>query len=213
MALICPSILAADFGRFQEEIQQVTECGADWIHIDVMDGHFVPPITFGTHVVEVAKRSTTLPLDVHLMIEKPELHIGAFADAGADIITVHAEVCPHLHRITQMIRERGVKVGVAINPATPLSAVEPILPELDLLLIMTVNPGWGGQKFLPLSERKIQEARERITTTNKPIHLEVDGGITAETAKLATRAGADALVAGTAIFRTPDYRASINALR
>ena len=210
---IAPSILASDWGRFADEIDAVTDAGADWIHIDVMDGHFVPPITFGPGVVAAAKKATQLPLDVHLMIENPGQQIDAFTQAGSDIITVHAEACKHLHRVIQDIQSRGIKAGVALNPATPLSAVHDVLDNIDLLLVMTVNPGWGGQKFIARSQQKIAEAAELIEQSGRSIHLEVDGGITSETAKIATGAGANVLVAGTAIFSTADYKDAIEKLK
>jgi len=209
--LIAPSILAADWGKFAEEIKAVQSAGADWIHIDVMDGHFVPPITFGAQIVEAARKVTNLPLDVHLMIERPDLQLENFARAGADSITVHAEACQHLHRTLQAIRALGKKAGVALNPATPVSVVAQVLDDLDLLLIMTVNPGWGGQKYIAHSDQKIREARQLLGT--RKIQLEVDGGINHQTAPRALSAGADILVAGTSVFREPDYRAAISNLR
>ncbi len=209
--LIAPSILAADWGKFAEEIKAVQRAGADWIHIDVMDGHFVPPITFGAQIVEAARKVTNLPLDVHLMIERPDLQLENFARAGADSITVHAEACQHLHRTLQAIRALGKKAGVALNPATPVSVVAQVLDDIDLLLIMTVNPGWGGQKYIAHSDQKIREARQLLGT--RKIQLEVDGGINHQTAPRALSAGADILVAGTSVFREPDYRAAISNLR
>jgi len=209
--LIAPSILAADWGKFAEEIKAVQSAGADWIHIDVMDGHFVPPITFGAQIVEAARKVTNLPLDVHLMIERPDLQLENFARAGADSITVHAEACQHLHRTLQAIRALGKKAGVALNPATPVSVVAQVLDDIDLLLIMTVNPGWGGQKYIAHSDQKIREARQLLGT--RKIQLEVDGGINHQTAPRALSAGADILVAGTSVFREPDYRAAISNLR
>ena len=213
--LIAPSVLAADFGQLSNEIKAVAKDGADWIHLDVMDGSFVPPITFGANVVEVAKKASNLPLDVHLMIKEPEKHIAAFRAAGADMITIHWEACAHVHRILQSIRESGAKAGLALNPATPVQVAADVLDHLDLLLIMTVNPGWGGQKFIPHSLERIKEASTLISQASCDIHLEVDGGINPETAKQTTQAGADVLVAGTSIFGKGmnSYRNAIDALR
>ncbi len=211
--LVAPSILAADWGKFSEEIRSVADSGADWIHIDVMDGRFVPPITFGADVVKIAKKATTLPLDVHLMIVEPERHIDAFAKAGATSITVHLETCPHLHRTLQQIKAAGCKAGVALNPASPFSLVEGIMREVDILLVMTVNPGWGGQKFITDTLDKTREAAAYIQKNNLRAVIEVDGGVTAETAKQAVAAGASVLVAGTAIFQQPDYTTAISSLR
>ncbi len=211
--LIAPSILASNWGQFAEEVKAIDQAGADWIHIDVMDGQFVPPITFGADLVKALKGVTKKTLDVHLMIETPEAQLEAFAKAGADIITVHQEACPHLHRTLQSIRELGVKAGVAINPSTPTNVLEPVIDLCDLVLIMTVNPGWGGQKFIPTSEKKIAEARKLIDASGKSIDLEVDGGVTAKTASICTSAGANVLVAGTAIFSESDYAAAISAIR
>ena len=211
--LVAPSILAADWGKFSEEIRSVTNSGADWIHIDVMDGRFVPPITFGADVVRIAKKATTIPLDVHLMIVEPERHIDAFAKAGATSITVHLETCPHLHRTLQQIKAAGCKAGVALNPASPFSLVEGIMRDVDILLVMTVNPGWGGQKFITDTLDKTREAAAYIQKHNLRAVIEVDGGVTAETAKQAVAAGASVLVAGTAIFQQPDYTTAISSLR
>ncbi len=211
--IIAPSILAANWGMFAEEIKNVSDQGADWIHIDVMDGHFVPPITFGPNVVEVAKRVTTLPLDVHLMIEKPENKIESFIKAGANRITVHYETCPHLHRMVEMIHQLGAKAGVAINPGTPASHLEAIIGEIDLVLLMSVNPGWGGQKFIKSSLQKIISVSELIKKSGKPVHLQVDGGINEQTCKEVVKAGADVLVAGTYIFGHSSYRQAIESLR
>ncbi|MGN7383343.1 ribulose-phosphate 3-epimerase [Chlamydia abortus] len=210
---IAPSILSADFGRLAEDIDIVEKGGADWIHVDVMDGHFVPNLTLGPLIVEAIRPGTSLPLDVHLMIEKPERYISAFAKAGADYITVHAETCPHLHRTLHMIKEEGAKAGIALNPATPLSVLDHVLEEADLILIMTVNPGFGGQRFIHSMLPKISELRRRIERTGREIALEVDGGINEETAPLVTEAGADVLVAGSAVFGMPDRAAAIRRIR
>jgi ribulose-phosphate 3-epimerase len=207
---IAPSILSADFSKLGEEVRAVDSAGADYIHIDVMDGHFVPNITIGPLVVEALRKVTQKPLDVHLMIAPVEPFIEAFAKAGADIITVHPESGPHLHRTLQLIRAAGKKAGVALNPGTPVSALDHVLDLTDLVLVMTVNPGFGGQAFLPLHD-KIRVVRERIA--GRKIELEVDGGINAATAKDVIAAGADVLVAGTAVFREKDYGAAIRALR
>ena len=197
---LAPSILSADFGRLGEQVAEVTEAGADYIHIDVMDGHFVPNITIGAPVVAALRRWTTLPLDVHLMIEKPEQYISQFAEAGADIITVHAEASPHLHRMVQAIKDLKVKVGVALNPGTPLTLVDEVLPALDLVLVMTVNPGFGGQTFIESMVDKITRTRKLLDERGLDIELEVDGGITAEIAPRVAWAGGRVLVAGAAVF-------------
>ncbi len=198
---LAPSILSADFGRLEEQIQETVEHGADWIHVDVMDGHFVPNITIGPLIAAAARRSTDVPIDVHLMIENPDQYLAAFADAGADLISVHVEACPHLHRTVQRIRELGVRAGVALNPATPLSSVEGILPDLDLLVIMSVNPGFGGQAFIPSSTDKVARARLMIEACrNDGIEIEVDGGVDPITAPGLVSAGATVLVAGSAVF-------------
>jgi ribulose-phosphate 3-epimerase len=211
---IAPSILSADFARLGEQTQEAEAAGADWIHVDVMDGRFVPNITLGPIVVEALKRSTHLPLDVHLMIVEPEKYLEAFAKAGADRLIIHAETCPHLHRTLQQIRELGVKTGVAINPATPLSAVEEIVAEIDQLLVMTVNPGFGGQKFIELCVDKVARAKKMIDQSGAKTAIEVDGGIDRSTAPKVVQAGASILVAGNAIYRHPQgVAAAIAELR
>jgi len=199
---LAPSILSADFGRLAEQITECEAAGADWIHVDVMDGHFVPNITLGPVVVEAARRATQLPLDVHLMIEQPERYLAAFAQAGADVITVHVEACPHLHRTLQQIKELGKRAGVALNPATPASAVSEVLTEVDLVLVMTVNPGFGGQKFIHSTLPKITHLRQQLTEQNLSAEIEVDGGIDATTLPLAAQAGATVFVAGNAVFKS-----------
>ena len=201
---IAPSILSSDFGRLAEEIQTVEAGGADWIHVDVMDGHFVPNITIGPVVVEGARRATRLPLDVHLMIEDPDRYLEAFVDAGADVLTVHAEACRHLHRTLQRIRQLGAKAGVALNPGTPLSAVEEIASGLDLLLVMSVNPGFGGQAFIPASVDKVARARDLLDAAGSTADIEVDGGVDATNAAVLVDAGATVLVAGSAVYGHPE---------
>ena len=210
---IAPSILSADFARLADEVARVEAGGADLLHVDVMDGHFVPNLTVGPPIVEALRKVTKLPLDVHLMITNADAYIQEFADAGADYLTVHVEACPHLHRTIQAIKERGVKAGVTLNPATPLSSVEAILPDADLLLIMSVNPGFGGQSFIPASLQKISQARAMIERAGSRALLEVDGGVKVENAAQIVQAGADILVSGSAIFSSRDYGATITAMR
>jgi ribulose-phosphate 3-epimerase len=213
MKLIAPSILSADFSRLGEEIKAVETAGANWIHIDVMDGHFVPNITIGPAVVASLRKTTKLPFDVHLMIHHPEQYIEAFASAGSDIITVHAEAANHLHRTIGAIKERNIKAGVSINPATPLAFIEPILPDVDLLLIMTVNPGFGGQKFIGNCLAKIKQARELTGRQASPVIIEVDGGVTLDNIGSIVDAGADVCVAGSSVFGSADYAKTIAAMR
>jgi ribulose-phosphate 3-epimerase len=210
---IAPSILSADFARLADEVAAVERAGADLLHVDVMDGHFVPNLTVGPPIVESLKRVTKLPLDVHLMITNADAFIQEVAEAGADYLTVHVEACPHLHRTIQSIKERGVKAGVTLNPATPLHWLEEILPEVDLLLIMSVSPGFGGQKFIPSALKKIKAARAMLNEIQSSALLEVDGGVKIENARQIVEAGATALVAGSAIFCHSDYTATIAALR
>jgi ribulose-phosphate 3-epimerase len=213
--LIAPSILSADFARLGEEVHAIDEAGADWIHIDVMDGHFVPNLTIGPGVVKALRPHTAKPFDVHLMISPVDNFLDAFAEAGADRITVHPEAGPHVHRSVQHINALGKKAGVSLNPATPAKALDYLLEEIDLVLVMSVNPGFGGQKFIASQLRKIEAIATRIAKENLDVLIEVDGGIDAETAPLAVNAGANVLVAGTAVFRggPSAYAANIRALR
>lgn len=213
MIKIAPSILSADFAELGPEIRRVEAAGADLIHIDVMDGHFVPNLTIGPPVVAALRKVSRLPFDVHLMIDNPQDMVAAFIKAGADLVTVHAEVAPHLHRLLQTIREQGVKAGVSLNPSTPLAMVEEVLDSVDMVLIMSVNPGFGGQKFIPGSVEKIRRLRALIAASGHKVDIEVDGGINAETARLVTEAGADILVAGSAVYCAPDIAAAISTLR
>ncbi|RFU63226.1 ribulose-phosphate 3-epimerase [Peribacillus saganii] len=210
---IAPSILSADFSRLGEEIRDVEAGGADYIHVDVMDGHFVPNITIGPLIVEGIRPVTKLPLDVHLMIENPDRYIEAFAKAGADYITVHVEACPHLHRTIQLIKSLGVKAGVVLNPATPVSTIQQIIEDLDMVLLMSVNPGFGGQNFISSTLRKIREVKEMADSKGLQLEIEVDGGINAQTAKLCVEQGATVLVAGSAIFNQLDRKAAIENIR
>jgi ribulose-phosphate 3-epimerase len=213
MKKIAPSILSADFGRLAEEIRAVEAAGADWIHIDIMDGHFVPNLTIGPAVVKALRKTTTLPFDVHLMIEEPDRYIDAFVDAGSDILTVHVETATHLNRTVNRIKEKGVKAGVSLNPATPVSCLEEILPDCDLVLIMTVNPGFGGQKFIASSLSKIRKTVDMIATLAQPVILEVDGGITLENIGKVSAAGAEVFVAGAAVFGSGNYGKTIGAMK
>jgi ribulose-phosphate 3-epimerase len=213
MKMIAPSILSADGSRLGDEIAAVEAAGADWIHIDVMDGHFVPNLTIGPGLIATLRKTTKLPFDVHLMIENPERYIDAFAEAGADGITVHVEASTHLHRTVAMIRERGLRTGVSLNPATPLVQIEPILHDIDLLLIMTVNPGFGGQKFIGGSLSRIRQAKEMIGAASPEVLLEVDGGVTLKNIRSISDAGADILVAGSAIFGSANYGETIGAMK
>ena len=210
---IAPSILSADFSRLGEEIKAVESAGADLIHVDVMDGHYVPNITIGPGVVSSLRKTTSLPFDVHLMIEDPDRYIDAFVDAGSNIITVHAEAVTHLHRTVQYIKTKGVRAGVSLNPSTPLACVEEILPDIDLLLIMTVNPGFGGQKFITGMLPKIRKARELAQARGLKMAIEVDGGVTAENIGTLADAGADIFVAGAAVFGSPSYSDTIRKMK
>ncbi|MEK5174752.1 ribulose-phosphate 3-epimerase [Heyndrickxia sp. FSL W8-0496] len=213
MVKIAPSILSANFSKLADEIKDVERAGADYIHIDVMDGHFVPNITMGPLVVEAIRPITKLPLDVHLMIENPDQFIESFVKAGADYITVHVEACKHLHRTIQHIRSFGVKAGVVLNPATPVEMIKHVLKDIDMVLLMTVNPGFGGQSFIKSVLPKIKQVKELIDQEGLNIEIEVDGGINPETAKLCTDAGANVLVAGSAIYNHEDRKKAINEIR
>ena len=212
MVYIAPSLLSADFSKLQEEVKDIEQGGAEWLHLDVMDGHFVPNITFGPGLIKALRPHSNLFFDVHLMIENPDKYINEFADAGADMIVVHAEACTHLHRTIQSIHATGKKAGVALNPATSLSVLDYILPELDMVLLMSVNPGFGGQKFINIVP-KLERLMEMCKEQNVQPLIQVDGGITAETAPLVKAAGANVLVAGSAVFGKPDRAAAIQALR
>lgn len=213
MKYIAPSILSADFAKLGDEIRSVEEAGADWIHVDVMDGHFVPNITIGPLVVEAASSVTILPLDVHLMIENPDRYISDFAKAGADLISVQVETCVHLDRTIQMIKEFDLRAGVVLNPSTPLSSIEWIIEQVDLVTIMSVNPGFGGQDFIPSSLKKVRALRRMIQDQNLPILVEIDGGVNEKTIKNISDAGVDVFVAGSAIFKSPDYKKTIAKFR
>ncbi|NIR44706.1 MAG: ribulose-phosphate 3-epimerase [Gemmatimonadetes bacterium] len=214
MPLIAPSILSADFTRLGEQIEEAEQGGADWIHVDVMDGHFVPNITIGPLVVEAARRATELPLDVHLMIEEPERYLADFVQAGANRLTVHQETCPHLHRTVQQIRELGALPGVAVNPATPVETLADILPFVDLVLVMSVNPGFGGQSYIEGSSAKVRRLIGMLSAQGRRgVEIEVDGGIDPKTAPSIAAAGATVLVAGSAIFGSGSISANIQAIR
>ena len=213
MKLIAPSILSADFSILKEEINAAENAGADWIHADVMDGHFVPNITMGPFIVETVYKLTKLPIDVHLMIENPDLYISDFVKSGASLISVHAETCTHLHRTIQLIKNLGIKAGVALNPATGLSAIEWVLEDLDFVVIMSVNPGFGGQSFIPESLEKIRTLQKMIDQKNLSTLIEIDGGVSEETIEEISSAGTDAFVTGSAFFGSNDYGATMDNFR
>ncbi len=213
MKLIAPSILSADFTMLGQEIRDVAAAGADWIHIDVMDGHFVPNITMGPFIVEAVKKVTQLPLDVHLMIQQPDRYIPEFAKAGADLISVHVETCPHLHRTIDLIKSSGCRPGVVLNPATALSTIEWVLADIDFVLLMSVNPGFGGQSFISSSIEKTRQLKGMITEKNPAALIQVDGGVNEKTIYTISEAGADVFVAGSAIFGTDDYQKTIQTLK
>ncbi|MBO0959157.1 ribulose-phosphate 3-epimerase [Neobacillus sp. MM2021_6] len=213
MVKIAPSILSADFSKLGEEIIAVEKAGADYIHIDVMDGHFVPNITIGPLIVDAIRPLTKLPLDVHLMIENPDQYIEAFTKAGADYITVHVEACRHLHRTIQNIKSYGIKAGVVLNPATPVETIQHVIGDIDMVLLMSVNPGFGGQKFIPEVLPKIRKVKDMADQEGLVIEIEIDGGVNPETAKQCIEAGANVLVAGSAIYNQPDYETAISLIR
>lgn len=213
MIKIAPSILSADFAELGRAVKEIDDAGADYIHIDVMDGHFVPNITFGLPVIEAIRPYSDKPFDVHLMIEKPERYIADFADAGADIISVHVEACPHVHRTIQQIKEAGCRAGVVLNPATPVEMITHILPDVDLVLLMTVNPGFGGQAFIPNVLDKIRAVKKAADVVNPELEIEVDGGVSRETAKDCLEAGANVLVSGSALFKQEDKAKAIEELK
>lgn len=210
---IAPSILSADFGRLADEVRAIEAAGADVVHVDVMDGHFVPNITLGPMIVEAVRKVTKLPVDTHLMIENPERYVDAFVKAGSDIVSVHAEACPHLHRVLQQIRAAGAQAAVALNPHTSLDCLEYVLEDCAMVLVMSVNPGFGGQKYIPSAAQKVRKLRDMADERGLSLSIEVDGGIGPATAEEIVRAGADTLVAGSAVFNTPDYREAIAAIR
>jgi ribulose-phosphate 3-epimerase len=210
---IAPSILSADFGRLAEEVRAAEAAGADWIHVDVMDGRFVPNITIGPLVVEAVRKVTRLPIDAHLMIVEPERYVEAFAKAGADLISVHAEVSPHLHRTIQAIRVAGARPSVALNPSTPLDCLEYVLGDVDMVLLMTVNPGFGGQSYVPAVTEKVRRLRRMADERGQELEIQVDGGVKPSTVGVVAQAGANVLVAGTAVFGAKDYRAAVGEIR
>ena len=210
---IAPSILSADFGRLADEVRAVEAAGADWIHVDVMDGRFVPNITIGPLVVEAVRKVTRLPIDAHLMIVEPERYVEAFAKAGADLISVHAEVSPHLHRTIQAIRGAGARPSVALNPSTPLDCLEYVLGDVEMVLLMTVNPGFGGQSYIPAVTEKVRRLRRMADERGQELEIEVDGGVRASTVGAVAQAGANVLVAGTAVFGAKDYRVAVHDIR
>ena len=211
--IVAPSVLAANWAQLQKEVTDVEAAGADWLHLDVMDGRFVPEITFGAGFVETVNKVSNLPLDVHLMIEEPEKHVERFIKAGANGVTFHIEACSHAYRLAERIQELGGKAGIALNPGTPVEQIQALVPVVDLILLMTVNPGWGGQSFIPSSIEKLSTLREMITKSGRDIVLQVDGGINAETAPQAREAGSNCLVAGTFVFASSDYKAAIDTVR
>ncbi|MFS1518329.1 ribulose-phosphate 3-epimerase [Bacillus sp. SCS-151] len=213
MIKVAPSVLAADFSRLADEITDVVEGGADYIHIDVMDGHFVPNITIGPLIVDAIRPITNIPLDVHLMIENPDTYIPLFAKAGADIISVHVEACPHLHRTIHLIKEHGVKAGVVLNPSTPVESIQHILEDIDLVLLMTVNPGFGGQQFIRSVVPKIEAVSKMIQDKRLQVEIEVDGGVNVETAPICVEAGANVLVAGSAVYNKQNRKEAIKSIR
>ena len=213
MALLAPSLLSADFVRLAEEIARVEAAGADWLHLDIMDGHFVPNLTFGPPVVAAIRKISKLPLDVHLIVSNPAALVEQFAEAGADYLTVHVETEPHLHRLVNRIRELGVKPAVTLNPATSVDLLDEILSEVDMVLVMSVNPGFGGQKFIPASLDKIRRLRQKLKRLDRQVLIEVDGGVNQETAPQLIEAGVDVLVAGSAVFGSADMKATIAALK
>jgi len=210
---IAPSILSADFSRLADEVRAVEKAGADVIHVDVMDGHFVPNITIGPLVVQGLKKLTSLPLDVHLMIENPERYVEVFAQAGSDWITIHAETCPHLKRMIKKVRQLRARPGIVLKPATPLKTLFPVLDEIDLVLIMSVNPGFGGQSFIPSTLKKIERLRKIVDQNRYPLEIEVDGGVKVENIREVSTAGGDVFVVGTGIFKTENYEKTIRRLR